>query len=441
MLFSTSLSRQFGRFDSSFNSIKTLVVKTLTSETLAMNPTELRKDFPILQTKVHGSKPLVYFDNGASTQRPTSVLKAMDDCYSQSYSNVHRGSHELSLKASDLYDNAREKVRALINAERASEVIFTSGTTLSINLVAHSFGEKFLNAGDEILITEMEHHSNIVPWQQLAERKSLTLKFLPFDENGQLRLDLLGDFLTEKTKLLAFTSMSNVFGTINPAKKLVAKAHQVGAKVLIDAAQSVPHGVTDVRDLDVDFLVFSGHKMLGPSGVGVLYGKESLLEEMPPFLGGGSMITSVTTDGFTPGELPAKFEAGTPPIVPAIGLGAAIDYLNETGLEYIFQHERDLTRAAMGHLEKIESVRILGPAVDDRGGIVSFAIDGVNSLDFATMIDLKGIAIRNGHHCAMPLHQKLGLSESNRASFYLYNTLEEISFFAEQVEKTIKMLR
>lgn len=417
------------------------MVKTLTSETLTINVAALRKDFPILSTKVHGTKPLVYFDNGASTQRPNSVLQAMEDCYSQSYANVHRGSHELSLKASDLYDNAREKVRALINAERASEVIFTGGTTLSINLVAHSFGEKFLQAGDEILITEMEHHSNIVPWQQLAARKSLTLKFLPFDQNGKLELDQLDDYLTEKTKLFAFTSMSNVFGTINPAKELIAKAHQVGAKVLVDAAQSVPHDLTDVQDLDVDFLAFSGHKMLGPSGVGILYGKEDLLEEMPPFLGGGSMISTVTTEGYTPGELPGKFEAGTPPIVPAIGLGAAVDYLQGVGLGNVFEHERGLTRAAMKRLEEIDSVKILGPSADERSGIVSFVIDGVNSLDFSTMIDLKGIAIRNGHHCAMPLHQKLGLSESNRASFYLYNTLEEVDFFADQVEKTIKLLR
>ncbi len=416
------------------------MVKTLTSETLTINAAELRKDFPILGTKVHRTKPLVYFDNGSSTQRPKSVLQSMEDCYTQSYANVHRGSYELSLKASDLYDQAREKIRALLNAERTSEVIFTSGTTLSINLVAHSFGEKFLQAGDEILITEMEHHSNIVPWQQLAERKSLTLKFLPFDENGKLELDKLDDYLSEKTKLFAFTSMSNVLGTINPAKELISRAHQVGAKVLIDAAQSVPHAVTDVQDLDVDFLVFSGHKMLGPSGVGVLYGKEALLEEMPPFLGGGSMISTVTTKGFTPGELPAKFEAGTPPIVPAVGLGFAVDYLQEVGLQNIFEHERELTRETMKRLAEIGSVRILGPSADERGGIVSFAIDGVNSMDFATMIDLKGIAIRNGHHCAMPLHQKLGLSESNRASFYLYNTLDEVGFFAEQVEKTIKLL-
>lgn len=408
---------------------------------MTFDPAIYRDDFPILDHKIHGSKQLVYFDNGASTQRPKSVLQAMESCYTQSYSNVHRGSHELSLKASLLYDHSRDNVARFINATDPAEIVFTSGTTHSINLVAYSYGDHFLKPGDEILITEMEHHSNIVPWQQLAARRSLNLKFLPFDDQGLLCLDQLDDYLTEKTALFAFTSVSNVFGTINPVKELTAKAHAVGAKVLVDAAQSVPHEPTDVQDTDVDFLVFSAHKMLGPSGVGVLYAKEDLLDAMPPFLGGGSMISTVTTEGFTPGELPAKFEAGTPPIVPAIGLSAAIDYLDIIGMDKIFAHERALTESMLRQLGEISGIKVLGPPADQRGGIVSFVIDGVNSLDFATMIDLKGIAIRNGHHCAMPLHQKLGISESNRASFYLYNTLDEVDFFISQVARTIDMLR
>lgn len=407
----------------------------------AFDPARFKQDFPILNQHVHGNKELVYFDNGASTQRPLSVLKVIDDCYRNSYANVHRGSHTLSLRASDAYDAARERVQEFLNARHSNEIIFTSGATMAINLVAHSFGELKVSTGDEILLTEMEHHSNIVPWQQLAERVGAVVRFLPVTDEGLLDLDQLDEFLTEKTRLFAFASISNVLGTMNPVKELTAKAHAVGAKVLVDAAQSVPHELTDVQDTDVDFLVFSGHKMLGPSGVGVLYGKQSLLEAMPPFLGGGSMIRTVDKTGFTVGELPAKFEAGTPPITPAIGLAAAIDYLESVGLEKIFAHERALTRALMETFQQIESLRVLGPPADQRAGIVSFVVDGVNSLDFATMIDLKGVAIRNGHHCAMPLHQRFGVSESSRASFYLYNTLAEVEYFAEVARKTISLLR
>ena len=404
------------------------------------DPKVIKQDFPILLEKVHGKKDLVYFDNGASTQRPQLVLDRVADCYKNSYSNVHRGSHYLSLKASDAYDSARESVRRFINARESAEVIFTSGTTESINLVAHSFGDKYVSPGDEILITEMEHHSNIVPWQQLAERNSATLRFLPFDAHGRLELEKLDDYLNERTKIFAFASVSNVFGTINPVKTLVERAHQVGAKVLIDAAQSVPHELTDVQDLGADFIAFSGHKMLAPTGIGVLYGRRELLDAMPPFMGGGSMITEVTLNGFTPGELPAKFEAGTPPIAQAVGMAAAIEYLEQIGMEAIFNHERALAKALMQKLSELESVQVLGPPANERAGIVSFVVNGVNSLDFSTMIDLKGIAIRNGHHCAMPLHQALGLTESNRASFYLYNTIDEVEYFAEMATKTIEML-
>jgi cysteine desulfurase / selenocysteine lyase len=404
------------------------------------DPELLREDFPILQQPVHGTKKLVYFDNGASTQRPHQVMDVMMDCYAKSYSNVHRGSHSLSLIASDLFEDAREAVRKFINAERSQEIVFTSGTTGSINLVAHSFGEAFLSPGDEILLTEMEHHSNIVPWQQLAKRLDLKLRFLPIDMQGRLKLEALDSFLTERTKLFSFASVSNVLGTRNPVEELTRRAHEVGAKVMVDAAQSVPHEPTDVRHSDVDFLVFSGHKMMGPTGVGVLYGKEALLEEMPPFLGGGSMINTVSQECFTPGELPAKFEAGTPAIVQAIGMVPAIEYLQRVGLQQIFAHEQLLAAKLMDRLGSVDRLTILGPPAEERGGIVSFVIQGVNSMDFSTMVDLKGFAIRNGHHCAMPLHAKFGISESSRASFYLYNTLQEVERFADQVEETIAML-
>jgi cysteine desulfurase/selenocysteine lyase len=406
-----------------------------------LDPLRIKQDFPILNQVVHGNKKLVYLDNGATTQKPSPVLSAMEDCHRKFYANVHRGSHLLSLQTSDAYDAARASVQEFINAKQANEVIFTSGSTMSINLVAHSLGNLLVNPGDEILITEMEHHSNIVPWQQLAERKNARLRLLPFNDSGHLRMEILDDYLTDRTKIFAFTSTSNVLGTLNPVKDLTARAHAVGATVLVDAAQSVPHEVTDVQETDVDFLVFSGHKMLGPSGVGVLYGKQEWLEKMPPFLGGGSMINTVTTEGFTPGELPAKFEAGTPPIVPAVGLGAAIHYLKEIGLEAICDHEKKLVAVLLQRLQSMEPVKVLGPPAEQRTGIVSFVIDGVNSLDFATLIDLKGIAIRNGHHCAMPLHQRLGIKESNRASFYLYNTVEEVHYFADMMQKTVDVLR
>ncbi|MEE2641878.1 MAG: SufS family cysteine desulfurase [Planctomycetota bacterium] len=406
-----------------------------------LDPAQIRQDFPILQQKVHGNRELVYFDNGASTQHPRAVLEAMDSFYRTSYANVHRGSHELSLRASDEYDRARQVVQGFLHAADSSEIIFTSGATAAINLVAHSLGDITVGEGDEILITEMEHHSNIVPWQQLAERKKAHLRWIPLTPDGLLDLADLELLLNRRTKIVALTSISNVLGTLNPVRELTSRAHEVGAKVLVDAAQSVPHQVTDVQELDADFLVFSGHKLLGPTGVGVLYGKRELLETMPPFLGGGSMIHTVTREGFTQGELPARFEAGTPPIVPAIGLAAAIEYLEPIGLDNIFRHECELASTLMDCLADHPSVRVLGPPADQRAGIVSFVIEGVNSLDFATMIDLKGVAIRNGHHCAMPLHERYGLSESNRASFYLYNTVDEVHYFSEVLGKTIHLLK
>lgn len=397
---------------------------------LPLDVERVRQDFPILSTVLHGDKRLVYLDNAASTQHPRQVIQAITDAYEKHYANVHRGIHWLSERSTDLFEMAREKVRELLNARSASEVIFTSGATMSINLVARSWGDASVRAGDEILLTEMEHHANLVPWQQLAERTGCVLRHIPVTDEGLLRMELVPELLTSRTRMLAFTATSNVLGTINPVAELTRMAHEAGALVLLDAAQSVPHMATDVQQLDVDFLVFSGHKMLGPSGVGVLYGREALLERMPPFLGGGSMIRRVMPDRFEPADLPAKFEAGTPPIVPAIGLGAAIDYLRGIGFERIHQHERLLAQAAHERLEAIGGVRFLGPAPQLKAGIVSFTIEGVHAHDVAQLLDRQGVAVRAGHHCTMPLHKRLRVTSSSRASFYLYNTLEEVDTMA-----------
>ena len=406
----------------------------------------IRGDFPILATLLHASAdrtgvPLAYLDNAASTQRPRQVIQSIVDVYEKHYANVHRGIHSLSDQTTDLYEQAREKVRAFIGAASIEEIIFTRGTTESINLVARSWGDANLRPGDEILLSEMEHHANIVPWQQAAERTGASVRFLPITEDGQLRLDLLDEFLTPKTKLVALAAVSNVLGTINPLAAVIERAHQAGAVVLVDAAQSVPHAVTNVATLKADFLAFSGHKMLGPSGVGVLYGRRELLEGMPPFLGGGSMIRRVTTAGFEPAELPAKFEAGTPPIVPAIGLGAAIDYLTALGLPAIHEHELKLATLAHEILSSIGGVRFLGPEPKLKSGIVSFTLEKVHAHDIAQLLDRHGIAIRAGHHCAMPLHKRLGITASSRASFYFYNTPAEVERLGLALEETKRIFR
>jgi cysteine desulfurase/selenocysteine lyase len=408
---------------------------------LPLNPSALRSDFPILSTIVHGDKPLVYFDNAATTQRPNQVIQKLVNVYENQYANVHRGIHWLSEQSTDLYEEARETVRTFINARQRHEVIFTTGATAAINLVARSWGDAQISEGDEILLTEMEHHSNIVPWQQLAERTGCVIRYVPVTETGLLCMDSVERMLTDKTRLFSFTAVSNVLGTINPVSQLIARAHAVGALVMVDAAQSVPHDVTDVQRLDADFVAFSGHKMLGPSGVGVLYGRESLLDSMPPFLGGGSMIRRVTLDGFEPAELPAKFEAGTPPIVPALGLAAAIDYLQAIGMENIHAYENLLTEKAHEVMETEGGVRFLGPSPSQKAGIVSFVVDGVHAHDVAQIFDRHGLAIRAGHHCAMPLHKRLGITASNRASFYFYNTVEEIEKLGEVLHATKKLFR
>jgi cysteine desulfurase/selenocysteine lyase len=393
----------------------------------------LRDDFPILGTTVSDGLPLVYLDNAATTQRPRAVIDAMREAYECYFSNVHRGGHTLAARTTERYEGARESVRRLLNAARKHEVIFTSGTTASVNLVANSWGLANVRAGDEILLTIMEHHSNIVPWQQLAARTRCRLRFAPLTADGRLDLDAWSGMLNERTRLAAFTAVSNVLGTVNPIHEMTRRAHAADAVVMVDAAQAAPHERLDVRQLDADFVAFSGHKMLGPAGIGVLYGKEALLEAMPPFLGGGSMIRSVTTDGFEPAMLPAKFEAGTPPIVDAIALGAAIEYLERIGLDRIHQHELRLCRAAHTALAGIDGVELLGPAPEHKGGIATFTMRGAHADEIAKVLDTCGVAVRAGHHCAMPLHERLGVPASCRASFYFYNTLEEVERFAESL--------
>lgn len=406
-----------------------------------LDPLRYRGDFPILARTVHDGKPLVYLDNAASTQRPRAVLQAVQAADEKHYSNVHRGGHALAAESTIRYEAARRSVQKLLEAASEREIVFTSGATAAINLVARSWGDANLGQGDEILLSLMEHHSNIVPWQQLAQRNGCRIRWAPLTADGLLDLLEFEKLLTNRTKLVAITAVSNVLGTINPIGEIVRLAHAVGAKVLVDAAQAVPHEPINVQAWDCDFLAFSGHKMAGPSGVGCLYGKESLLEQMPPFLGGGSMIQTVTLEGFVPASLPYKFEAGTPPIVPAIGLGAAVEYLQKIGLTRIAAHERLLTERAHQILADIPGLRFLGPAPQHKAGICSFVVDGVHADDLAKTLDFQGIAVRAGHHCAMPLHAHLGVAASCRASFYLYNTLAEIDFFAAEVRRSITALR
>lgn len=408
--------------------------------TLPLDPVLLRADFPILHQRVYANPRrgnegvrLAYLDNGATTQHPRQVVQSMVDCYEQTYSNVHRGAHYLSAQSTDAVNAAREKVQRFLNAPRAEEVIFTRGTTESINLVARSWGDAFCQPGDEIVVTEIEHHANLVPWQQLAERKGLKLRHLKLGDDGQLDVASLPSLLNERTRLVAFTAVSNVLGTITPVAEIVAQAKRVGALTLVDAAQSVPHIRTDVQAWGCDFVAFSGHKMIGPTGVGVLWGRYDLLDSMPPFLGGGGMIDRVWLDRFTPGELPHRFEAGTPAIAEIIGLGAAIDYLERVGLDAIHAYEQILTAKAHEVLGALPGVTIWGPSLEHKAGIVSFSVTDVHPSDVANVLDLAGIAVRAGHHCAMPLHDRLGIPASTRASFYFYNTTEEIERLGEAV--------
>jgi cysteine desulfurase/selenocysteine lyase len=388
-----------------------------------------------LTTRLANGQPLVYLDNAATSQCPRQVIDSMVDVYSRAYANVHRGIHDLSERATELFEATRERVRRFINAQSSDEIVFTHGATESINLVARSWVETNLRAGDEIVVTEMEHHSNIVPWQQAAAKTGAKLRWAPINEDGELDLEALGRLLAARTRLVAVTGVSNVLGTINPIPEIATMAHAVGARVLMDGAQWVGHLPTDVRALDVDFLAFSAHKMLGPGGVGVLYAKRDLLEEMPPFLGGGGMVSTVTRDGFTPAESPAKFEAGTPPIASVIAFRAALEYLDHVGLELIHQHGRELATYGNRLLAEVSGVRLLGPSPDKKAGIVSFVVDGIHPHDVAHLLNTQGIAVRAGQHCAMPLHHRLGLAATTRASFYLYNTAAEVAALAAALNR------
>jgi cysteine desulfurase/selenocysteine lyase len=405
------------------------------------DPVAIRRDFRILDQTVHRRKPLVYLDNAASSQRPRQVLQAMNDCYEHSYANVHRGTHWLSEEASRLYEEARHRVQRFIGARWSEEVIFTSGTTAGINTVARSWGDAHIQPDDEILLTLMEHHSNIVPWQQLASRTGATIRWASITADGRLDREDFRSCLNSRTRLVALSAVSNTLGTVNPVRELVAEAHDAGALVAVDAAQHVPHAAMDVTDWDADFVTFSGHKMLGPSGIGILYGKRDLLQSMQPFLGGGSMIKTVTIDGFTPGDLPARFEAGTPAIAESVGLAAAIDYLQAIGMEPLARHEQQLAAAAQERLREIPGLRILGPAAEHTCGIVSFVVEGVSAQDISVLLDLQGVAIRAGHHCTMPLHEHLEIPASCRASFYLYNTQDEVHRFADILGEILPRLR
>jgi len=391
-----------------------------------INVNALLPDFPILNQETSPGVPLVYLDNAATSQKPMQVIEAMNRYYEKYNSNVHRGIHKLSEEATTAYEGARNRVASFINVSDPATVIFVRNTTEAINLVAHSWGRRNVSAGDEILLTEMEHHSNIVPWQLLAEETGAIVRYLPFRPDGTLELENLSNYLNSKTKLFAFTAMSNVFGTINPVEKLIEAAQAVGAKTLIDAAQSVPHLPVDVANLNPDFLAFSGHKMCGPTGIGILYGKRKLLEEMPPFMSGGDMIRRVELKGSSWNDLPWKFEAGTPSIAEAIGLGAAVDYLCDVGMENVYAHEKYLTDYALEALSEVKGIQALGPPAGERGGVVAFSLKGVHPHDISQILDQDGVAIRAGHHCAMPLHQKLNIPASARASFYLYTRPEDI---------------
>ncbi|HHJ06812.1 MAG TPA: cysteine desulfurase [Anaerolineae bacterium] len=401
----------------------------------------IKQDFPILNQRADG-KPLVYLDSGATSQKPLAVIEAVDEYYRTYNANVHRGIYDLSEKASEAYEKARKKVARFINAKSWRELIFTRNATESINLAAYSWGLENLKPGDVILATEMEHHANLVPWQQIANRTGAELRFIPFTPQGLLDMDAYRRLLTPAVKLVAFTLMSNVLGTIPPAKEIIDRAHAVGAIVMADGAQSVPHLPTDAQALDCDFLAFSAHKMLGPTGIGALYGKKALLAKMPPFLTGGDMIKQVTLQGAQWNDLPWKFEAGTPPIAQAIGFGAAVDYLNALGMAQIRRHEMDLTAYALDRLSQVEGLNILGPRnTQIRGGAVSFTFGNIHPHDLASLLNYHNIAIRAGHHCAQPLHDKLGLSATARASFYVYNTTADVDRLAEGLEAARKIFQ
>ncbi len=402
-----------------------------------INIESIRQDFPILQREVYG-KPLIYFDNGATTQKPRCMVESITEQYYSVNANVHRGVHFLSQQATELHEGSRKTVQQFINARSTNEIIFTRGTTESINLLAFSFGEEFCSEGDEIIISVMEHHSNIVPWQMLAARKGITIKVIPVNKKGELLMDEYKSFFSERTKLVSIAHVSNVLGTINPVKEMIAFAHEQGVPVLVDGAQSVPHMKVDVQDLDADFYAFSGHKIYGPTGVGVLYGKEEWLDKLPPYQGGGEMIQTVSFEKTTFNELPFKFEAGTPDYIGTTALAVSLDYISKIGIEEISAYEHELTTYAMNRLKTIEGMRIFGEA-DQKGSVISFLVGDIHHFDMGTLLDRLGIAVRTGHHCAQPLMQALGIEGTVRASFGLYNTKEEIDALVAGIERVRKM--
>lgn len=398
---------------------------------------KIREDFPILSRQVYG-RPLVYLDNGATTQKPRAVVEAMTEEYYNVNANVHRGVHFLSQQATELHEAARETVRRFLNARSTNEIVFTRGTTESINLVATTFGDAFLNEGDEVIISEMEHHSNIVSWQLVQARKGIRLRVIPVTDNGELCLDEYERLFNEHTRLVSITHVSNVLGTVNPVKDMIATAHSHGVPVLVDGAQSTPHFAVNVQELDCDFFAFSGHKIYGPTGVGVLYGKEEWLDKLPPYMGGGEMIKRVTFEKTTFNELPYKFEAGTPDYVATTGLARALDYVTALGMDNIYAHEQELTRYAMQKMADIEGMRFIGTP-SHKDAVISFLVGDIHHLDMGTLLDRLGIAVRTGHHCAEPLMHRFGIEGTVRASFGLYNTLEEVDVLVEGIKRVSRM--
>lgn len=398
---------------------------------------KIREDFPILQREVYG-KPLIYLDNGATTQKPRCVVDAITEEYYSVNANVHRGVHFLSQQATELHEASRETVRKFLNAKSSNEIIFTRGTTESINLLVTSFGEEFMSEGDEVIISVMEHHSNIVPWQMLAARKGISIKVIPMNDKGELLQDEYAKLFSDRTKIVAVTHVSNVLGTVNPVKEMIAVAHAHGVPVMVDGAQSVPHMEVDVRDLDADFYAFSGHKIYGPTGVGVLYGKEEWLDKLPPYQGGGEMIQTVSFEKTVFNELPFKFEAGTPDYIGTTALARALDYVSVIGMDHINTYERELTAYAMQQLKRIPDMHIFGEA-ENKDAVISFLVGNIHHLDMGTLLDRLGIAVRTGHHCAQPLMQRLGIEGTVRASFALYNTKEEVDALVAGIERVRKM--
>ena len=401
----------------------------------------IRQDFPALNETVHGG-PLVFLDSAASSQKPVQVLDAMDKIYRTTYANVHRGVYTNSERATEIYDQAREKVARFIGAPSAEQIVFVRNATEALNLLAYSYGRHFLRAGDEVVLTQLEHHANFVPWLELAREHGVKLKYIPLTPEGTLDLSKLDELLTPQVKLVTFAHVSNVLGTITDPRPIIERAHAIGAKVIVDGCQAAPHMPVNVKELDCDFYVFSGHKMLGPTGIGVLYGKRELLEAMPPFLTGGDMINSVGFDGATWADVPVKFEAGTPAFVESIGLGAAVDYLSALGMDAVRAHEHEIVSYGLERMSEVPGATIIGPTDPDiRGGALTFTIQGIHPHDLGTLLDREGVAIRTGHHCAQPLHTCLGLTATARASFYIYNELREVDALIEAIYKAKQVLR